>query len=350
MGKDKFDKFIDGKQVRLINLTNNNGVKIDIINYGAIVVSITVPDRNGKMIDVVLGYDSIDEYISGHGFFGATIGRFANRIGGGRFEIDGKSYQLAKNKGEDHLHGGNKGFNRVVWDAKELIINGNQAVELSYLSIDGEENYPGNLHVKLIYQLTQENELKLSYHATTDKSTVVNLTHHSYFNLSGAGNGTILNHQLKLYASHYTPTTKNQITTGEIKDVSNTSMDFRTMTTIGERIDNKEEQMIFGNGYDHNWIIDNDNKSIVLAAELYNPESGILMKVLTDQPGIQLYTSNYLDGSHIGKLGKAYHRRSAVCLETQDFPDAPNHPAFPSTILKPNQVYNKTCIYKFSIK
>ena len=347
MKKSDFNVKFKGKQIQLFTLINKNGVKVEITNFGGKVVSVIVPDKNDVFKDVVLGYENIDDYISGNPYFGALVGRYANRIHNGKFSLEGKEYQLAKNNGENHLHGGEKGFNDVVWDAK--FSEDKNILELSYLGKDGEDNFPGNLSVKVIYTLTEENELKIAYHATTDKTTIINLTHHSFFNLAGEDGDSILDHKLFIDSDEFTPTDSESIPTGEIKSVEGTPMDFRTITTIGERIDNNDEQLQFGNGYDHNWVLKNDH-NIVLAAAIHEPLSGRYMEVWTDQPGMQFYSGNFLDGSDIGKGGKKYQRRSAFCLETQHYPDSPNQPHFPSTILESNKNYAYTCIYKFSVK
>jgi len=347
MTKNNFNKTLEGKQTKLYTLTNKNGVKVEITNYGATIVSIHVPDKNGKFKDIALGYDSIDEYISGNVFLGATVGRFANRIANGKFNINGKTYHVAVNNGKNHLHGGLKGFNTVVWDASS--IEGKQTLELEYISKDGEENYPGNLSTKIIYRLTEENELQISYQATTDKTTIVNLTHHSYFNLAGEGNTSILDHELMIDSDQFTPLNNNQIPTGEYRETTNTPFDFKKLTPIGKRIDIDNEQLKIGSGYDHNWILKNNKNKVALVAAVHEPISGRYLEVFTNQPGIQCYTSNFLNDI-IGKSGKTYHNRSAFCLETQHFPDSPNQSNFPSTILEPNENYAYTCIYKFSVK
>ena len=355
MKKRNFSTTLKGKKIQLFTLTNNNGVTVEITNYGGKVVSIFVPDKNGIFKDVVLGFDHIDDYISGNPYFGALIGRFGNRIAKGKFSLEGKEYQLAQNNGENHLHGGIIGYNDVVWDFR--FMEDKNRLELTYLSKDGEENYPGNLSIKVIYDLTEENELKISYHATTDQTTIINLTHHSFFNLAGEGNGDVLGHKLFIDADEFTPNDKESIPIGEIRSIENTPLDFRKFAPIGERIDGDDEQLqfgneqvYFGNGYDHNYVLKNKKKDIVLAAAVHEPESGRYMEVFTDQPGMQFYSGNFLDNTDIGKGGKKYPRRSAFCLETQHFPDSPNQPIFPSTILKPNQEYAYTCIYKFSAK
>ena len=347
---DNFNKEIDGKTVKLYTLTNKNGVKVEITNYGGKVVSINVPDKDGNLGDIVLGYESIDEYIKGNFYFGALIGRYGNRIAKGKFSLNGEEYQLATNNGENHLHGGIKGFHDVVWEAITLEIDGEQALELSYISIDGEENYPGTLKSKVIYQLTEKNELKITYEAETDKTTVLNLTHHSFFNLAGEGSGTINNHELMINADRFTPVDEGLIPTGELAKVENTPMDFRTGTVIGERVDSDFEQLKFGKGYDHNWVLNKENNEMSLAASVYEPTTGRVMEVWTDQPGLQFYGGNFLDATDIGKGGKAYEFRTAFCLETQHFPDSPNNPNFPTTTLNPGEKYTHTCIYKFSVK
>ena len=348
MKKSDFKTDLNGKDIQLFRLINKNGVIVEITNYGGKVVSIIVPDKNGVFKDVVLGFDHIDDYISGNPYFGALIGRYANRICKGKFSLLGKEYQLAKNNGENHLHGGIIGYNDIVWDAN--FDENKNKLELTYLSKDGEENYPGNVSLKVIYSLTEENELKINYFATTDQTTIINLTHHSFFNLKGEGNGDVLDHELYINSDAFTPTNAESIPTGEFKSVVGTPMDFRSFTAIGKRIEQKDEQLEFGNGYDHNWILKNNKKSVVLASAVHEPESGRYMEVWTDQPGMQFYSGNFLDGSDIGKEGKKYPRRSAFCLETQHFPDAPNQLHFPSTILEPNKKYDYTCVYKFSIK
>ncbi|MCD6543335.1 MAG: galactose mutarotase [Flavobacteriaceae bacterium] len=350
MKNSDFNTNLNGRKIQLFTLTNSNGVKVEITNFGGKVVSIIVPDRNGVFKDIVLGYDHIDDYISGNPYFGALIGRYGNRIAKGKFSLEGIEYQLVKNNGDNHLHGGITGFNDVVWDANFIDDSEEQYLELEYLSKDGEENYPGNLTVKVIYTLTEENELKISYHATTDKTTIINLTHHSFFNLRGEGNGDILDHELYINSDTFIPTNSESIPTGEIESVEGTPMDFRAFTVIGNRIENNDKQLQFGNGYDHNWVLKNKKNDIILAASAYEPESGRYMEVFTNQPGMQFYSGNFLDGNDVGKGGEKYNQRTAFCLETQHFPDSPNHPNFPSTILESDKKYAYTCIYKFSTK
>jgi len=347
--KRAFGKTGDGKQVDLYVLSNKNGVEVDVTNFGAAVVSVKVPNRHGKTDDVVLGYDDLDGYLHDKSYFGATVGRYANRIAHGKFTLNGTTYTLAKNDGENHLHGGVRGFNKVVWEAKDVSIAGAAALQLNYLSKDGEEGYPGNLSVQVTYTLTNNNELKIDYSATTDKDTVVNLTHHSYFNLAGQGKGDILQHQLLLHASRFTPVDATLIPTGEIRSVKGTPLDFASATAIGSRIGQDDEQLKLGHGYDHNFVLDGGTEGApVLAAQVYEPSSGRVMEVWTTQPGVQFYSGNFLDDTIRGKSGSTYRRRAAFCLETQHFPDSPNKPNFPSTILKPGSQFKSSTTYKFS--
>jgi aldose 1-epimerase len=347
--KKPFGKTPDGQPVDLYVLTNKNGVEAAITNYGGAVVSLKVPDRNGKFGDVVLGYDSLDGYVNDKGYFGAIVGRYGNRIGHAQFSIDGKTYTLAKNNGENSLHGGIKGFNKAVWAAKELPAKNGQSLELTYLSKDGEEGFPGNLHVRVVYTLTDSNELKIEYSATTDKKTVVNLTNHSYFNLAGPGSGDILGHQLAIEADKFTPVDASLIPTGELRDVPGTPLDFGKATAIGARIDQDDEQLKLGHGYDHNFVLRRAaGAPISLAARVMEPNTGRVLEVWTTEPGVQFYTGNFLDGTARGKGGLAYARRSAFCLETQHFPDSPNQPKFPSVVLNPGEKYSTTTTYKFT--
>jgi len=351
MKKQPFGKTADGQPVDLYTLTNKAGMQATITNFGGIVVSLTAPDRNGKLDDVVLGYDQLDGYLTNKAFFGALIGRYGNRIAHGEFKLGGTTYNVPKNDGQNSLHGGNAGFNKRLWTAKDVSGPHGQALELTYLSKDGEEGYPGNLSVKVVYTLTDSNELKIDYSATTDKETVLNLTNHSYFNLAGQGNGDILEHQLTLVADRFTPVDATLIPTGELRPVKGAPFDFTKPMAIGSRIHQDDEQLKFGKGYDHNWVLNSGGKSgVTLAAEAYDPKSGRVLQILTDQPGIQFYTGNFLDGSIAGKGGKVYNHRSAFCLETQHFPDSPNHPSFPTTTLKPGQHYHTVTIFKFSKK
>jgi aldose 1-epimerase len=347
---EKFEAEIDGKPVALYTLQNQKGVRVDITNFGGRIVSLFVPDKNGVFDDIVTGYHTIGEFVaSGEMYFGALIGRFGNRIANGKFSIDGEEFTLATNNGPNHLHGGIKGFNNVVWDANQT---SNQSLQLSYLSPHMEEGYPGNLEVEVTYELTDENELLIKYKATTDQKTVVNLTSHPFFNLAGEGNKTINNHFLKINANHYTPVDENLIPTGAIEPVEGTPFDFRTFRQIGERVESDHQQIVYGKGYDHNFVLNPPGSSSTLnfAAAVYDPESGRLMEIYTSEPGIQFYGGNFLTGNEVGKKGQPYLHRTSFCLETQHFPDSPNKPEFPSTILKPGQVYQSTTLHRFDIK
>ena len=336
----------DGVAVSLFTLTNKNGMEVKITNYGGIITSIKVPDAKGVLGDVVLGFDSLDDYVTKNNNFGATIGRYGNRIGKAKFTLAGKEYKLAANNGENSLHGGIKGFNKVIWTPRELP---DGRLELSYLSKDGEEGFPGNLKATVTFTLTDANALRIEYAATTDKETVVNLTNHTYFNLKG--DGDILGHRIAINASRFTPVDAGLIPTGELRNVAGTPFDFHNPHAIGERINANDEQIKLGKGYDHNWVI--SRKSTVGlegAAEVVEPTSGRVLEVWTTEPGVQFYTGNFLDGSIKGKGGKVYAQRAAFCLETQHFPDSPNKPAFPTTALKPGAQYKTTTEFRFSVK
>ena len=337
----------DGTPVEIYTLHNSKGAEARIMTYGGIVVSLKTPDRAGKMADIVQGFESLAGYLKPNPYFGALIGRYGNRIGHAHFTLDGHEYQLPKNDGDNTLHGGNRGFDKRVWQAKE--VNGS-TLELTYVSKDGEEGFPGTLTATVRYTLTDANELKIEYAATTDKPTVVNLTNHSYFNLSGQGEGDILQHQLTLNADKFTPVDKGLIPTGELKSVQGTPFDFRKATAIGARINQQDEQLLAGKGYDHNWLLNRSGSGLTLAAEVYDPKSGRVMEVRTAEPGIQFYTGNFLDGTITGAGGKVYRQRYALCLETQHFPDSPNKPAFPSTVLRPGQKYQTTTVFRFSAR
>jgi aldose 1-epimerase len=339
---------VDGQEVFLYKLKNTHGMEVSITNYGATVVSINVPGKKGEMADVALGYDSVDGYVSDKSYFGVTAGRYANRIAKGSFSLDGKTYQVPKNDGENSLHGGKVGFNKRIWEAKE--VPGKNAIQMTYLSPDGEQGFPGNLKVSVTFTLTDDNELRFDYLATTDKDTVLNLTNHSYFNLAGQGKGDILSTHLTVHASHMTPVDSNLIPTGELRPVKGTPFDFTTSHVVGERINQADEQLKLGRGYDHNFVIDRSKAGLVLTAEAYDPKSGRVLEVLTDQPGVQFYTGNFLDGTAHGKGGNNYPVRTGFCLETQHFPDSPNHPKFPTTELKPGGKFQSTTIYRFSAK
>lgn len=348
--KKLFGTMPTGEKIYVYTLKNDSGMQVKIINFGAIVNSITAPDKNGVFADVSTGYDSLDGYINDKSYFGAIVGRYGNRIGKGKFTLDGEEYQLTINDGENHLHGGLKGFDKVIWDAEPSVTDSTQALKLTYHSADGEQGYPGNLTLEVVYTLDNDNELSIDYKATTDKPTIINPTHHSYFNLTGDFKNTILNHKLMLDADYFTPVDKGLITTGELLPVENTPMDFRRPTAIGDRIDADFEQLIFGKGYDHNWVLNNFDGSVRKAASLYDESSGRYMEVWTDQPGIQFYSGNFLDGTAIGKNGVTYNHRTGLCLETQHYPDSPNKPEFPSVVLKPGGTYTQTTVYKFMVK
>jgi aldose 1-epimerase len=345
--KKTFGKTADGTVVDLYTLTNANGLKAAIMTYGAIVVSLEVPDRNGKLDDIVLGFDSLEEYLKGHPYFGAIVGRYGNRIGKAKFTLNGVEYQLAANNNGNHLHGGIKGFDKVVWKAEPVKKDNAVGVKLSYLSKDGEEGYPGNLAVTVIYTLTNSDELKIEYKATTDKPTPINVTHHSYFNLAGQGSGDILSHELMLNADRFTPVDEGLIPTGELRPVNGTPFDFTWPTTIGSRINLANEQLKFGLGYDHNFVLNSGGGKLALAAKLYEPTTGRVMEVHTTEPGIQFYSGNFLDGTNIGKGGKVYKHRNGFCLETQHFPDSPNKPEFPPVTLNPGETYTHVTVHKF---
>lgn len=338
----------DGKKVELFTLRNESGMTVQITNYGGRVVDLWVPDKNGTFQDVVLGYATLDGYLTSNEiYFGTLIGRYGNRIGEARFTLGDSVYTLAANNGPNHLHGGVKGFNNVVWDA---IQNDESTLLLSYLSPDGEEGYPGNLQVNVTYELTGDNELKIEYRATTDKPTHVNLTNHSYFNLKGAGNGDINDHILQINAPSYTPVDRGLIPTGEIVPVDGTPFDFREPAAIGSRLQEENQQLAYGMGYDHNWVLQPAENGLTLAARVVEPASGRTLEVYTSEPGIQFYGGNFLTGRDTGKNSMVYGHRGAFCLETQHFPDTPNKPQFPTTLLEPGQEYTSVCIYKFGVE
>lgn len=342
-------KISEFSSIKSYTLKNKSRMEVKITNYGATISSIKVPDRNGVIADVALGYNNVEGYVNAidRSYFGAVVGRYGNRIAKGKFTLDGKEYTLATNNGENHLHGGLMGFDKAIWNAKVL---GENKVSFSYLAKDGEEGYPGNLFVNVTYTLTDDNALQIDYLATTDKATPVNLTNHTYFNLDGEGAPTILNQELMLNADAFTPVDQGLIPAGEIRPVKGTPFDFRAPKAIGKDINTDNQQLKYGMGYDHNWVLNKGKGGMTLAATLYAPENGRLMQVYTDQPGIQFYSGNFLDGRLTGKSGKPYLHRSGLCLETQHYPDSPNHPAFPSTILKPGEEYKSSTIYKFSVK
>jgi aldose 1-epimerase len=341
-----------GKPVEMVTLKNKNGMEVQAISYGGIITSVKVPDRAGKLADVVLGFDQSNQYFAEPTppYFGAIVGRYGNRIAKGQFTLDGKPYPLAKNNAPNHLHGGNKGFDKVLWTVTTKETPEGASAIFSRTSPDGEEGYPGNLAARVTYTLTDKNELVVEYHATTDKPTVVNLTQHTYFNLAGEGSGDILGHQLMLNADRYTPVDDTLIPTGELAPVAGTPFDFRQPTVIGARINQDNAQLKAGKGYDHNWVLNRKAAGLELAARLTDPKSGRTLEVRTTEPGIQFYTGNFLDGTIKGKSGHVYGLRTGICLETQHFPDSPNHKAFPSTELRPGKSYESKTVFTFSAK
>jgi aldose 1-epimerase len=347
-----FGRTKDGETVYRYTLTNEKGFEAQVISFGATLASLTTPDRTGKTADIVLGYDTLDGYEQDKSYFGATIGRYGNRIAGGQFTLNGTVFHLPKNDGPNTLHGGTIGFNKRVWTGVDRSRGDAQVLELTYTSPDGEQGFPGTLKVKVTYTLPREkNELQIDYSATTDKDTVVNLTNHSYFNLSGVVNQEILDHQLLLRAPEFTPVDSTLIPTGELRKVADTPFDFTKPTSIGARIKLQEEQLKFGKGYDHNWVLESAAPGeLRLAAEVFEPATGRVLQVLTTEPGIQFYSGNFLDGTVRGKGGELYGHRTGFCLETQHFPDSPNHPNFPSTVLKPGQTYQTTTVFRFSAR
>jgi aldose 1-epimerase len=345
--KEAFGKTPEGVVVDLYTLTNTSGVTAKIMTYGAILTELDVPDRAGKMGDVVLGFDHLKDYLAGHPYFGATVGRVANRIAKGKFTLDGKEYTLAVNNKPNALHGGLKGFDKVVWKAQPVTTPDGAAVKFTYVSKDGEEGYPGTLTATVVYTLTNENALRLDYTATTDKATPVNLTNHSYFNLAGAKSGDILGHELTLAADKYTPADDTLIPTGEIKPVKDTPLDFTKPKRIGERIEQLKGEP---GGYDHNFVLNSEGKQLARAATVREPKSGRIVEMFTTEPGVQFYTGNFLDGKQTGRGGVAYKKHCGFCLEAQHFPDSVNHANFPSMILQPGKTYKQTTIYKFSAK
>ena len=345
-----YGKTKDGESVNIHTLKNQSGMEMSVIDYGAIIVSVRVPDQKGQCGDVVLGFDKLSGYEAGSPYFGALVGRYGNRIAKGKFMLDGTTYALATNNGPNALHGGLKGFDKVVWHAKVAKTAAGPALEFTHVSKDGDQGYPGTLTMKVVYTLTDQNEIRLDYTATTDKDTVINLTNHSYFNLEGQGTGDILGHELMLNAGNFTPVDVTLIPTGELRPVKGTPFDFTKATAIGARIAQDNEQLKFGGGYDHNWVLDREGEGLSLAARVTAPVSGRVMEVFTTEPGVQFYCGNFLDGTLTGKEGKVYKHRYGLCLETQHYPDSPNHPNFPPVTLKPGQTYRTTTVYRFSTK
>ncbi len=343
-----FGSLPDGRPVQLFTLTNPHGIEVRFIDYGGIILSVRTPDRTGTFDDITLGYDSLDGYLRSTPYFGALIGRYGNRIAKGRFALDGRTYTLATNDGPNHLHGGVRGFDKVLWHAEPFRDARGVGAVLTYTSPEGEEGYPGTLTTRVTYTLTNDDALVFEYHATADRATPVNLTQHTYWNLAGPGRTAILGHELTLAASHFTPVDATLIPTGEIRDVTGTPFDFRTPVAIGTRITGPDEQLRFGRGYDHNWVLDRTaGDSLAFAARVYEPRSGRVLEVYTTEPGVQFYSGNFLDGTLTGKSGQVYAHRTGLCLETQHFPDSPNHAGFPSTILRPGSVYHTTTEYRF---
>lgn len=349
VSRSPFGTLPDGRAVESFTLTNAHGLEVRVMTYGAIITHIVTPDKNGRRADVVFGFDSLAGYLAGSPYFGAVVGRYANRIAGGRFSLDGATYTLARNNGPNSLHGGVRGFDKVIWQADPFKNDSSSGVTLRYTSADGEEGFPGTVAASVTYTLTDGNELVVAYDATTDKATPINLSQHTYWNLHGDGRGAILDHVLTLEASRFTPVDSTLIPTGAIAPVAGTPFDFRAPTVIGARIDAANEQLRFGNGYDHNWVLDQSGTGkLAHAVRLADPTSGRVLDISTSEPGIQFYTGNFLDGTIRGKGGTMYAHRGALCLETQHFPDSPNHPNFPSTILRPGQRYHSRTVIAFS--
>jgi aldose 1-epimerase len=348
--KESIGIITDGTEMRLYTLRNIHGLEAGITNYGGTLVSLTVPDRDGKFRDVVLGFDHLEEYLKQHPCFGATIGRYANRIAAGHVNLEGRDYQLTRNSEGNHLHGGWKGFDKVLWIAAERKTANGPALDLRYGSRDGEEGYPGDLTVDVTYTLTDANELKIEYRAETDKTSIVNLTHHSYFNLRDAGASDILPHQLRIDADWFLPVDEFSIPTGEVREVKGTPFDFTELTPIGARIGREDTQLVHGNGYNHNWVLNHPGRLSLPAAVVWDSTSGLVMEVLTTEPGLQFFSGNFPDGTFGGKGGNPYPSRSGLCLEAQHFPDSPNHASFPSTVLRAGQIYSQTTIYRFGFR
>ena len=347
--KESFGKLPDGQDVEIYTLSNKNGVEVRIMTYGGVVVSLRTPDRKATLDDIVLGFERVEDYLKENPFFGALVGRYGNRIAKGKFKLGGKQYTLAVNNGENHLHGGLKGFDKALWTAKPLDTTAGVGVELTHTSPDGDEGYPGALQVKVTYTLTDQNEVKIDYFAITDKETVVNLTNHSYFNLRGAGEGEIISTELMINADKFTPVDKGLIPTGEMRPVKGTPFDFTKPKPIGQNIyDESDEQIKFGGGYDHNFVLNKGAGGLTKAAEAYDSKTGRVLEVFTTEPGVQFYTGNFLDGKLYGKGNKAYNKRFAFCLETQHYPDSPNKPEFPTTTLRPGEKYQSQTTWKFS--
>jgi aldose 1-epimerase len=350
LSSQMFGRTPEGQAVELFTFRNSNGVQVRAMTYGAVIVSITAPDRTGALDDIVLGFDTLEPYLTKSPYFGAVVGRYGNRIANGRFTLDGAAYQLATNDGPNHLHGGPKGFARVVWTADPFQSTDGVGVTFSYTSADGDEGYPGTLTASVTYTLDDQNRLSVDYKATTDKATVVNLTQHSYFNLGGANARDILSHVVQIDADRFTPVDATLIPTGQLAPVQGTPFDFRSPTPIGARIDQPDEQLVRGKGYDHNFVLNRSGAGRVHAVHVLEPASGRTLDVETTEPGVQFYTGNFLDGTLTGKGGRVYGHRSGFCLETQHFPDSPNHPAFPSTVLRPGQTFQSKTVFAFGVQ
>ena len=350
IAKEYYGKTEAGESVEIYTLTNRNGMIVKIITFGGAINQIWVPDKNGNLDDVVLGFDKLIGYEQGKSYIGVLVGRYANRIDKARFTLDGKEYKLSANDNGNQLHGGTIGFNKVLWNAVPLTHEKSVSLKLEYLSKDGDQGYPGNMNVTVIYTLNDKNEIEIDYSATCDKRTVVNLTNHAYFNLTGSAENEILNHVVMINADKFTPVNGNLIPVGELSNVKGTPMDFTKPEAIGARINEKFEQIVLGRGYDHNWVLNKEGKAVTLAARVFEPTTGRVLEVLTSEPGIQFYSGNFLDGSEIGKGNIPYKYRHGFCLETQHFPDSPNKPQFPSVVLEPGNKYSSKTIYKFSVK
>ena len=350
MSKKQYGTTENGEVVDQYTLKNSKGMQVDIITYGGRITSLQVPDKEGKFSNVVLNFNSLEQYTKDNPFFGALVGRYGNRIAKAKFSLDGKEYTLAANNGENSLHGGIKGFDKVVWQAKEIEREGAPSLELHYLSKDMEEGFPGNLNVTVVYTLTEDNTLEVDYSATTDKKTIINLTQHAYFNLSGDFTKTILDHELQLDADAFVPVSESLIPTGELQDVSGTPFDFTSAKPIGQDINKEDDQLIKGLGYDHCWVLNNQDSGVRSVAKVYDPSSGRTLEVFTDEPGIQFYTGNFLDGTLPIPSGGTYAKRTGFCLETQHYPDSPNQPQFPKVVLSPGETYSTSTSFKFSTK
>ena len=347
--KTNFGTLSSGEEVQLFTLGNSQGMQVGVLDYGGIITSLLAPDHKGQYEDVVLGFENLADYETRNPYFGALVGRYANRIAGGKFSLDGEEFKLVQNNGNNHIHGGTKGFDKVIWEAKPMEYANRVSLELTYTSIDMDEGYPGNLLCTVVYSLFENNELQVAYSATTDKKTVVNLTQHSYFNLSGDFSKNILDHELFISADEFVPVNKELIPYGEYAAVAGTPFDFNNPKTIGSHIEDSHEQIAIGNGYDHSWVLKDYNSKIRKVASVLHPQTGRFLEVFTTEPGMQLYTGNFLDGTLPAKGGGTYARRSGFCLETQHHPDSPNQPSFPSVVLEPGQTYRSETLFRFRV-